>query len=233
MTKRCQSQKFAASLHCSLFLLATSFVFLPTVASATVLTFDQGTVSNFEAVDLTYGDDVEATLEGTFGYGVGAEGFTPNVQLFYGATQPALWTTGFGDLVNVLYDEDETIGLLTVTLTADSGFQVQLYEFDLADFSATSSTINSVRVSDVSGVLFQQLNAVISNSTSTPFDFTAAPLTASQLIIEIDSTNLGISNDNIGIDNIRFGQTAIPEPSTFVLALLSLLGMGCRRRKRA
>lgn len=47
-------------------------------AGATILTFDQGVVTNNVALSGAYGDDVEATLEGSFGYGVGAEGFTPN-----------------------------------------------------------------------------------------------------------------------------------------------------------
>ncbi len=226
-TKKNRLPVFAAILF------ATSFAFLPAVASATILTFDQGTVANFDNVDQAYGDDVEATTEGMFGYGVGTEGFTPDVQISYGDSDPTLWTTGYGDLVNVLYEATGSTGVLTVTLTADPGFLVQLYEFDAAGWPNTDYTIDAVRVSDGGSDLFLQTDVFISGATSTPFDFTASPLTAPQLILEIDARNLGASSDNIGIDNIRFGQVAIPEPSTFALALLSLLGMGNRRRKRA
>jgi len=219
----------------SAILAAICFALLPGVASATILTFDQGTVSNFEAVDSTYGDDVEATLEGTseFGYGVGAEGFTPNVQLSYGVATPALWTTQYGDLTNILYHSAN--GVLTVTFTADPGFLVQLYEFDAAVWPSPTSdqTINAVRVSDGINTLFEELSATISGATSTLFDFTGgAPLTAPQLILTIDALNLGAASDNIGIDNVRFGQIAIPEPSTLAIAALGLLGIGCRRRKQ-
>jgi hypothetical protein len=37
--------------------------------------------------------------------------------------------------------------------------------------------------------------------------------------------------DGFGMDNVQFG-IAVPEPSTFILAGLGLLGMGYRRRMR-
>jgi len=210
-------------------LVATCFALLPGVASATVLTFDPAT--NGTPTDQTYGDDVEATSEATFGYDVGAEGFTPNIQLTYGQGT-TLWTTQYGDLTNVLY-QGVNGGVLTVTFTADPGFQVQLYDFDAAVWPSPTPdlTINAVRVSDGINTLFEQLTFPISGTTHTPFDFTAAPLTASVLILEIDALNLGNISDNIGIDNVRFGQIAIPEPSTLAIAALGLLGMGCRRRR--
>lgn len=63
------------------------------------------------------------------------------------------------------------------------------------------------------------------------FDF-ANPLSAQQLLIEINFSNLARGmQDNIGIDNIRFGQTppaTIPIPSAlwlFGTGLLDLIGV--------
>ncbi len=63
----------------------------------------------------------------------------------------------------------------------------------------------------------------------TSFDF-ATPLTAPQLLITIDYSNLvGSQQDNIGIDNIRFGQNPpaeIPEPATWLLFICGLAAVG-------
>ncbi len=204
-------------------------------AGATILTFDQGTVFNFQVVSQDYGDDVEATLEATFGYGVGAEGFTPNIQLSYGNSLPGnsqLWTTGYGDLTNILFEDADFTGVLEVTLTADTGFLVELFEFDLAAFSSafvSDPTIDAVTITDGTSTLFQQLSATVSRTTHTTFDFTAAPLTAGTILIQIDARNLGSLNDDIGIDNIRFGQV-VPEPSTALIFATGLIGLAVRRR---
>ncbi len=94
-----------------------------------------------------------------------------------------LWTTGYGDLTNILFDDEELTGVLQVTLTADVGFAVQLYEFDAESFIGGNPTIDSVSVSDGTTTLFAQSNATISSATHTTFDFTAAPLTAGTIVI--------------------------------------------------
>jgi hypothetical protein len=71
----------------------------------------------------------------------------------------------------------------------------------------------------------------------TAFNF-AAPLSAAQLIIQIDHGNLAEGmQDNIGIDNIRFGQNppaAVPIPPALWLFGSGLLGLiGIARRKKA
>jgi hypothetical protein len=50
------------------------------------------------------------------------------------------------------------------------------------------------------------------------YDFMTG-LFADQLNIIIDTTGLGGANDNIGLDNIQFGQI-IPEPATYTMLLL-------------
>ena len=63
-----------------------------------------------------------------------------------------------------------------------------------------------------------------------------APLAAGRLLIEIDYSNLpGNSHDNIGIADIRFGQTpppvVVPEPSTALLLGIGLAAVLRRARR--
>lgn len=207
------------------------------VASATILTFDQDVpVSNGELASQDYGDNVSALVDANnFAYGVSSEGFTPDVTVTYqriggsDTAVAALWRTGFGDLVNVLYDEIDNVGEFEVRLEAAAGFLVQLYDWDMATFSSVDDTIDFVRVLDGDdNVLASFPDQLISASTRTSFDFASNPLTAKVIRLQFDSGNLGISSDNIGIDNIRFGQV-VPEPAS--LALLGLGGLWLARRR--
>lgn len=208
-------------------------------ASATILTFDLP-LDDASAIDQSYGDNVSGSPQGGFSYGVGAEGFTPNVTVAY-SDNSRFWGPDFGDLVNVVYTLD---GSFELTLTAAAGFVVELFEFDLAGWLQADYTINSVSVRDGGGnVLFSQTNAHIEGDGGGPrrthFDFSSDPLSASVLIIAFDSSNLGGNADNIGIDNIRFGQqrasqTPVPEPAALGLLGLGLVGLAVavRRRRR-
>ena len=202
-------------------------------ANGAVLTFDIAGIGNFDNVAQNYGDRITATTIGNFSYGA-AEGLTPNVEIDYGSTDPSLWTTGYGDLTNVLFENVDNTGFLTITLMADPGFEVILHSFDVASFSSSDDTIDLVGVGDapLSSSLFGETNAIISATTSTAYDF-LTPLQASEVVITIDSRNIGSSNDNIGIDNITFSQVAIPEPSSALLLVFGGLGIIGRRRKLA
>lgn len=233
----------------ALFALAT-----PLTARATILTFDQtrdqsGTVvpaTSSTNIQDDYGDRVTglsvAVPGGFFTYGEAGEGFTPNVvaDFFSGSASSigpgvALWEDGYGDLVNVLFANNNS-EFLAVRLTADPGFLVGLYGFDVGGWFNTDYTIDAVRVLSGANVLFEQTNALIEGNFTGPrhtaFEF-AAPLFAAELLIEIDYGNLlGGQHDNLGIDNIRFGQDppaspptdpndppgpSIPEPATLTL----------------
>lgn len=248
---------------------ALAGVLLSSYASATVLRFDETrnsaagnpVVATFGGADLQtdYGDRVSAgsmpVPGGTFTYGNSGEGFTPNVTLDAFAananqinSRVSLWGNGYGDLVNVLFGDQNT-GSFTVQLTADAGFEVRLFHFDLAGFGNRDFTINEVRVTDGTGALFSQLDVLVEGDLTGPrhtaFDF-ASPLAAQVLNIVIDYSNLaGNAQDNIGIDNIRFGQDpagvdppppppdSVPEPGTALLAAMALLAALARKRRRA
>ncbi len=221
-------------------------------AGATVLLFDQQRdaagqttvqpTSSGGRLPGDYGDNVTGAVMavpgGFFTYGDGGEGFTPNVSLeIYGDGGPGnpginLWQTGYGDLVNVIFGEGPGIAgssTLNVLFTAAPGYAVDLYSFDLAGFGQ-DYVIAGVSVLAEATSLFSETNVLIEGDLSGPrhttFSF-ATPLSAPELLLQLDLSNLspGIQ-DNIGIDNIRFGQfprptAVVPEPSS-----LCLLGIG-------
>ncbi len=205
-------------------------------AEATILTFDISGISNFQSVNQSYGDNVTATTMGGVGYGVGAEGFTPNVAVTYGTNDPALWTSGYGNLTNVLFEDQDSTGILTVTFTAEAGFDAVLYGFDLAAYTtafASDPVVQSITVKDGFGAsLFTQAGGTVSRTGHSSLDFSAAPLVGSTLVVTVDARNLGGLNDDIAVDNLRFGQqAAVPEPVSMLTLSIGAVAL-LRRRSR-
>jgi len=207
-------------------------------AKATVLTFDitGSGFGNDSPLPASYGNRASSSSQAgpsglTFGYGNFGEGFTPNVAVSYG--QPAAYYgSGYGALVNVAYAPG---GMFSITFTADAGFNVSLYSFDLAGLDQTYS-INSVSVLSGATTLFTQSNVIVNGSSNgtgvTSFAFNPI-LTRTTLTVQFDASNLGANGANIGIDNIRVGQSVIPEPSVTALAIAgAALGLVLSRRFR-
>jgi hypothetical protein len=228
---------------------------------ATVLVFDQerdtvsqtivGPTSSGGRLPPDYGDNVTSAamsvLGGTFTYREEGEGFTPNVQLdvFAAGATPIeahvrLWQNGYGDLVNVIYTEGagtQGAPLLSVRLAVDPGYEVDLYGFDLAGFG-TDYTIAGVSVFAGGTTLFSESDVMVEGDMSGPGHSTivfAAPLSAPELLIEVDLSNLpaGIQ-DKIGLDNLRFGQTPrpVPEPATLLVFVMTVVAAAyyCRSK---
>jgi len=217
------------------FALLTSLVSL---ANAQVtLTFDQsGGVTDSILIDQTYGDGVVSSPDSnghTYDGITPDSSTTPNVEVSYTAVDPNLWTTGYGDLTNVYYDETDFSDGFSLRLTADAGFEVGLFGFDAAAFFG-DEIAPEVAITDGNGnVLWSQTNAEIDSTTHTSFDFVDG-IFANSLSIEIDLTGLGGSSDNIGIDNISFVQqtAAVPEPSSLLLVWITGIGVASIRRRR-
>jgi hypothetical protein len=224
-------------------LIAAALAAAPVAAQATVLTFDvAGGVSDHANLAGTYGDRVSVSPDGLgHGYGFGPEGATPNVVLDYGAAGEdiALWTTSYGDLVNVAINDADSDTTFTVTLTADTGYLVDFYGFDLASFVSAGQTLAGFAVRDGdANLLARQGSVAISGATHNSFDY-ATPLSANRIQLVLNLSGLGGASDDIGLDNLRFGQHAavasVPEPASWALMILGsgAAGTVLRRRRRA
>ena len=223
-------------------LVATVLLACSASVQATILEFDQirllgqlvPTISGNDPPS-DYGDRAAGAIQvapgGHFTYGEAGEGFTPNVVVEYlsssavGTNDVTLWQDSYGDLINILLGNQNS-STLNVRLAADIDFNTLLYGFDLGGWPNTDYTINAVRVLDGDTPLFAESNVLVEGNLAGPrhtsFAF-ATPLSGSDLMIEIDYSNLsGNQQDNIGIDNIRFGQDppGVPEPSTTLLLVL-------------
>ena len=118
----------------------------------------------------------------------------------------SLWGDQYGDLTNVLIGNNNSISL-NVQLTADTGFDVHLYDFDLAGWPTADYTIDAVNVLSGTNTFFSQNNVLVEGDGPGPgltsFAF-ATQLTGAEMLIQIDYGNLaGGQQDSIGIDNIR------------------------------
>ncbi|MEZ5354915.1 MAG: PEP-CTERM sorting domain-containing protein [Bryobacteraceae bacterium] len=217
---------------------------LPLLQGGVVLTFDQA--AGGPSVDQAYGDNVSTNPQGGNSYGTVANGFgfTPNITVTYGAPGEALNIFGsdYGDLTNVAYNENDGDTSLTITFDAAGGFNVILFGFDLGGWNRTDYTLQNISVFDGgAATLFSQNNVAVNGAAGHSSISFGAGLQASTLRLVLDLSGLGSSSDNIGIDNIHFGQVSVtstppapsgvPEPASFLLIGAGLLAIAYKRRK--
>jgi hypothetical protein len=243
------------------------YLWLALPASATILTFNitDPTYPNSEnfpegfQLNSDYGSRVTSTSQiagtTTFSYGLGSEGFTPNIVVNYHPFSiftggPSLWRYDYGDLDRVLYQGSTSgpIGFnydyMVVELTADDGFEAVLHSFDVGAWFQTDRQVNSIAVyNDVYSGFFPAQNRVFLDSNATILGTGPAhssysfsnPIRGKVISILIDAQNLGDESELIGIDNIRFGQdrAVVPEPSPVGLMALGLGYCWWRRRPKS
>ena len=215
------------------FALAVAMVMSGT-AQATILTFNDDVggpvAANGVNIPSAYGDNVTALTQGGFGYGVGAEGFTPNVTVEWGFQDTGLefqvnfWNAGYGDLTNIAYSSTTML----IQLTSAGPLDVAIYEFDVAGFSSPRD--GTITIEDgSSNVLYSSGPVSYAHPAHTNFDFTSNPIFASVLQIRVNGPGGGL----FGIDNIRFGEFQIPEPGSISLVALGCTALVMRRRRAA
>ena len=215
---------------------AATTVFGLGAAHATILTFDVDGIFAGMGMNQDYGDSVTGLSNAEGSYGEAGEGFTGNVVVDYGTVSPALWTTSYSDLTNVLYEEVDSQGPLQITLTADATHYVTLYDFDLGSWLSSSDVPVVSVLDEFDTVLYTSTSVSVLSNVHTQFNF-ATPLSGQTLRIIIDQANLGAASDNIGIDNVRFGQERVttqpvPEPATMTLLGLGIAALAARARRK-
>ena len=200
-----------------------------------ILTFDQSGIFDTMGVDQAYGDRVIASPDSAgHSYDIIAGnglGLTPNVEVDYIAGEPKLWTTGYGDLTNVFYDEIDFSTSFEIEFSADPGFEVGIFGFEMAAFGA-GETLPGIEILDGDNTILWSVGPTfITGSDHNSFD--TGGVFAESLTITVDLTGLGGSSDNIGIDNVHFGQrlAAVPEPSGAVVLVGGVVGLLFRRRR--
>ena len=205
-------------------------------AASSILTFNVTGISSAQNINQNYGDRISGPSDAVGSYGTDNGVYTPNVLVGYGATgeDPALWTTGYGDLTNIYFNDTDSDTTLTMSLTADSGYLVSLLSFDIASFVDAGQTIQGARVLDgANSAVLWTLGATFITGTT---HLNLAPnVTANSLVLEINLTGLGGVSDDIGLDNVTFSQSnspsAVPEPASLGLLGLGLAGVAYRLRR--
>lgn len=201
----------------------------------TVLTFNINGIANFQNINQAYGDRVVAAADLVGTYGTTDSTYTPNVVVEYGSPgeDPALWTTGYGDLTNVYFNDLDFDTTLTTRFTADPGFLVNLISFDIASFLSAGQTIVGAEARDAAtnSLLWSIGPTFITGTTHLMLSPNAI---ANDVRLVIDLTGLGGVSDDIGLDNIRFAQqlAAVPDGGWAVgLLSFALMGVEGLRRK--
>ncbi|CAG7856420.1 hypothetical protein MCAMS1_00891 [biofilm metagenome] len=214
-----------------------------------ILTFDQFRNASGSVVptisgngpESDYGDNITGSPMnvpgGQYTYGNGGEGFTPNISVdfFAGNNNVSLWQGGYGDLTNVLIGDNNS-NSLNIRFIAEPGFAVLFYGFDIGGWFNTDYTINAITLTNGSATLFSQNNTLVEGNFSGPrhssFQF-GTPFSSTELVLQIDFSNLsGSQHDNIGVDNVRFGQqklSEVPLPGAFFLFFSGMMAIALRR----
>lgn len=182
---------------------------LPLVpARGTVLLFENTNGFNLTtSIPVTYGDRVVTSPQGGFQYSL-AGGPTPNVVVDF--KDIGGWPSGFGDLKNLIYPITFRVG--EIRFEADPGFEVVLQSVDLAGWLYSNRVVRALQVLDAGGTtLYSQENFTVLGASTTHSSI-AFPATVQSrvLTLRIDTSNLGIQSDSVGLDNLRFAQTPVP-----------------------
>lgn len=193
--------------------VAAAVVFAaPLAAQAVDLNFN-GAVSNGSLLAQSYGD-----------------GATWNVT-YADLTSPGLslkgWNSGYQGTNDVLYaGSSDANSHGRITITPSSGYQVTVNSFDLTPYLPNNANgFSSQWAVYGAGGIPSFASVGLSNVLTT-----YSPSFSSNTGVVIEWKT---SAYNVGIDNINFSVTAVPEPETYAMFLagLGLMGAIAKRRK--
>lgn len=187
------------------------------VAHAQTTTLDFGGLSTAD-LNTGYGDYVDGPNADGFTY-TGTGGFTPHVTVGLGAETDAaargltVYGPGYNDLVDVVYGaipggNGSGLAQLVVTLSADPGHLATLESFDLGNWGVAVN-LPYVRVVDETGaVLFEDLSVDLNPNTSPDEkNYVLSPAPQGKVLtLLVSVSGLGNIADNVGIDNLTFGE---------------------------
>ncbi|MEO8297518.1 MAG: PEP-CTERM sorting domain-containing protein [Burkholderiales bacterium] len=161
-----------------------------------------------------------------------------------------LWDTGYANLTDVVWSQGgrdpatdtdgDHIGdnnsFAQITLTAQPGYSVTLLGFDLGAYLCCDKQLASrdtyLRVYELGNAVADPFNPsyVQPISTSLADHFSYSTASSKGWVIEWENSAF-----NVGLDNLQFSVSSVPEPETYVMLLsgLALLGWGATRRKSA
>ena len=182
----------------------------------------------------------------TYTYGVGTEGFTPDISLTYSHQAGAgdgnsnyydPGPTGFAGYVDYLHFKDGFDYWITFNPSAGHGVQVNSFLLEMYNdpsFAGLTPLVSwSLLENNTSGSVLASGSTTLSLSNLSQSVTTSAASYAGPLVLQISFT--GADNQGVvAIDNINFGQVAtVPEPAAgllFSCGALGLLFHACRRR---
>lgn len=179
------------------------------------------------AVDLNFNGAVSNGTRLAQSYGDGPTWDVTYADLTTHSSSLIGWTTNYQGTNDVLYSgTSDANSHGRITIAPNSGYQVTLNSFDLTPYLP-----NNARGFSSQWTVYA--------AGGTPSFASVGPLTALTTFSPSFSSNTGVviewktSAYNVGIDNINFSVTAVPEPETYALFLagLGLMGAIARRKK--